>query len=560
MQSCLGPKMPISRLATESRPSQAQCSSWQLPLNGRAVPALPCAGKLPSHRPPVLYHRACAIPACRRRASHVDAPSACAAPAVRITNHESRITPVLYHRACAIPARRRRASHVDAPLPARFQLAADAPVMSTRPCVARSRSSNHESRVTNHGSYGRSGPPLCGGTPPATPPCVIPPCLRDSSSPPTRQSCRRPPACAIQLAADAPVMSTPPCVRGSRSSNHESRVTNHACVIPPCLRDSSSPPTRQSCRRPPACAAPAVRITNHESRITLCYTTVPARFQLAADAPVMSTPPCVRGSRSSNHESRVTNHACVIPPCLRDSSSPPTRQSCRRHHACAAPAVRITNHESRITPVLYHRVCAIPARRRRASHVDATMRARLPQFESRITSHEITPVLYHRACAIPARRRRASHVDAPLRARLPQFESRITSHESRLCYTTVSARFQLAADAPVMSTPPCVRGSRSSNHESRVTNHALCYTTVPARFQLAADAPVMSTPPCVRGSRSSNHESRVTNHACVIPPCLRVPSLSPARRGREATVRARRLPVPSSTPAHRSHPVPTTGH
>ena len=35
-------------------------------------------------------------------------------------------------------------------------------------------SSNHESRITNHGRYGRSGrsgPPLCGGTPPATPPC-----------------------------------------------------------------------------------------------------------------------------------------------------------------------------------------------------------------------------------------------------------------------------------------------------------------------------------------------------------------------------------------------------
>ncbi len=336
--------MPISRLATESRPSQAQCSSWQLPLNGRAVPALPCAGKLPSHRPPVLYHRACAIPACRRRASHVDAPLR-----ARLPQFESRIT-------------------------------------------------SHESR-------------LCYTTVPAR----------------------------FQLAADAPVMSTRPCVRGSRSSNHESRVTNHACVIPPCLRDSSLPPTRQSCRRAPACAAPAVRITNHESRITpVLYhracaipacrrrasrvdAPLPARFQLAADAPVMSTPPCVRGSRSSNHESRVTNHACVIPPCLRDSSSPPTRQSCRRHRACAAPAVRITNHESRITPVLCHR-----------------------------------------ACAILACRRRASHVDAPLRARLPQFESRITSHESRLCYTTVPARPQPVAVAPrTRSHRTCASPTRS---------------------------------------------------------------------------------------------------
>ncbi len=297
--------MPISRLATESRPSQAQCSSWQLPLNGRAVPALPCAGKLPPQRPPVLYHR-----------------------------------------ACAIPARRRRASHVDAPLRARFQIAADAPVVSTPPCVRGSRSSNHESRVTNHGSYGRSGPPLCGETPLAPPPCVIPPCVRDSSLPPTRQSCRRAPACAIPA-------------RRRRANRVNATVRARL-------------PQFES------------RITSHESR--LCYTTVPARFQLAADAPVMSTRPClrdssspstrpcVRGSRSSNHESRVTNHACVIPPCLRVPSSPPTRHSCRRppacaiparrrrHHACAAPAVRITNHESRITPVLYHRTCASPTR------------------------------------------------------------------------------------------------------------------------------------------------------------------------------------------------------
>ena len=36
---------------------------------------------------------------------------------------------------------------------------------------------------------------------------------------------------------------------------------------------------------------------------------------------------------------------------------------------------------------------------------------------------------------------------------------------------TVRARFQLAADAPVVPTPPYVRGSRSSTHESRLTNH-----------------------------------------------------------------------------------------
>ncbi|MCY3902708.1 MAG: hypothetical protein OXF76_06020 [Caldilineaceae bacterium] len=36
---------------------------------------------------------------------------------------------------------------------------------------------------------------------------------------------------------------------------------------------------------------------------------------------------------------------------------------------------------------------------------------------------------------------------------------------------TVRARFQLAADAPVVPTPPYMPGSRSSTHESRITNH-----------------------------------------------------------------------------------------
>ena len=159
----------------------------------------------------------------------------------------------------------------------------------------------------------------------------------------------------------------------------------------------------------------------------------------------------------------------VLPPCLRDSSSPPTPPCVR--------GSRSSNHESRVTAVM-----AVPA---------------LPRAGGLLPQR--SPVLYHRACAIPACRRRASHVDATMRARLPQFESRITSHESRLRYTTVSARFQLAADAPVMSTPPCVRDSSSP-----------------------------STPPCVRGSRSSNHESRVTA-VMAVPALPRAGGLPPQR-------------------------------
>ena len=137
---------------------------------------------------------------------------------------------------------------------------------------------------------GRSGPPSCGGTPPATPPLVLPPCLRDSSSP-----------------------STPPCVRGSRSSNHESRVTA-VMAVPALPRAGDSPRNAPPCyatvrARPQLAAATErarrpqfeSRITNHESRqlwpfrpslvrgdsprnAPLCYAAVPARPQPAANA------------------------------------------------------------------------------------------------------------------------------------------------------------------------------------------------------------------------------------------------------------------------------------
>ena len=97
--------------------------NWQPPLDGRAVPALPCAGGLPPQRPPV-YAGAPAPPQlpCQQPGSNAAMPApfqpaadatvvkptvpsrlqlaanaqpcrrprACAAPAVRITIHESR--------------------------------------------------------------------------------------------------------------------------------------------------------------------------------------------------------------------------------------------------------------------------------------------------------------------------------------------------------------------------------------------------------------------------------------------------------------------------------------
>ena len=351
------------------------------------------------------------------------------------------------------------------------------------------------------GRSGRSGPPLCGGIPPATPPLCIPPCVRVSSLSPTRPSCRRHRACAF-----------PACPRRARRVDATVRArfqpVPDAPVVstPPCVRVSSLSPTRPSCRRHRACAFPAC-----PRRARRVDATVRARFQPVPDAPVVSTPPCVRVSSLSPTRPSCRRHRGV-----RVSSLSPTRPSCRRHRACAFPG------------------CP-----RRARRVDATVRARF----------QLVP-------------------DATVRARRPQFELRITNHESRpfrpslvrgdsprnapLAYTTVRARFQAVPDAPVVSTPPCVRVSSLS-----------------------------PTPPCVRGARSSNCESRITNHGhsgpplcggippatppLCIPPCVRVSSLSPTRpscrrhracafpacprraRHVDATVRARFQLVPDAT-------------
>ena len=103
------------------------------------------------------------------------------------------------------------------------------PTRRGRDAPVRVRPPQFESRITIHGSSGRSarsGPPLCGGTPPATPP----------------------------LYATVPALPQPPCPRPGGNA-----------AVPAQFQPIANAPRT---RRPRACAAPAVRITNHKSRIT----------------------------------------------------------------------------------------------------------------------------------------------------------------------------------------------------------------------------------------------------------------------------------------------------
>ncbi len=329
------PVVPAPPCLRRSRSSNHESRITNHESRITAIPALPCAGGLPPQRPPMLCHRACAIPA---DASTPVVPAPPCLRRSRSSNHESRITaipalpcagglppqrpPMLCHRACAIPAD------------------ASTPVVPAPPCLRRSRSSNHESQVTNH----ESRPFLVRELPPQRPPML----------------CHR--ACAIPADVSTPVVPAPPCLRRSRSSNHESRITNHGrslCgnsprnapyVMPPCLLDSSR---RVNASRPSATVPASLpqfesRFTNHESRPFLvrelppqrppaqCHrayalpagvstrrrpTPPPARFQLAAYAPVVPTPPYMRGSRSSSHESRITNHGSSLPLWAADISN-----------------------------------------------------------------------------------------------------------------------------------------------------------------------------------------------------------------------------------------------
>ena len=242
---------------------------------------------------------------CRR-------PRACAAPAVRITIHESRpfvpfrpslvrgtppaTPPCVCRRACASPAavsatgkqcrhacaipacRRRHRRKTDrsfAP-PARRQRA----TVPTPACLRGSRSSNHDSRITNHGRSGRSGPPLCGGLPPQRPPVYA------GVRAPPQLPCQQPGSNAAMPARFQPVAD----------------ATVVKPTVPSRLQLAAN---AQPCRRPRACAAPAVRITNHESRITAvrAVPALPCAGGRPPQRPPVAIPSCrlywmVRGQRS----------------------------------------------------------------------------------------------------------------------------------------------------------------------------------------------------------------------------------------------------------------------
>ena len=98
----------------------------------------------------------------------------------------------------------------------------------------------------------------------------------------------------------------------------------------------------------------------------------------------------------------------------------------RRHHVCAALAVRITNHESRPSRAVgpFRPSLVRGDTPRNAPRSYATVRARNQLVAS--ASHAEPPCV-HDSSLPPTRR---GH-DATMRARLSQFESRITNHESR---------------------------------------------------------------------------------------------------------------------------------
>ena len=160
---------------------------------------------------------------------------------------------------------------------------------------------------------------------------------------------------------NAPVRARPPQFE-SRFTNHDSRP----------FQPFANAPRSQ---RPRACAAPAVRITIHDSRFTIHGRSSLSPTRRGRNAPVRARPPQFE-SRFTIHDSRFTavpayrqRAADATPPCVRGPRS--------------------SNHDSRFT--IHGSSSLSPTRRGR----DAPVRARPPQFESRLTIHDSRQFLAH---------------------------------------------------------------------------------------------------------------------------------------------------------------------
>ena len=252
----MGQALPESRLAAQNKgtnPSTPHSNrvvsaprsswplttgNWPLPLGGRAVPALPCAGGRPPQRPPVnATVRARPQLPCQRQPCRRHQVCASAVPPFEFRRFEFRFTAVQ--------------------------------AVQALPCA--------------------------GGRPPQRPLVAMPPCLRLSclctsaseGMPPRPQlACQSHPrrchrACAVPAYRRRAADTTLTCARGSRSSNCDSRITTHESQITTHESRITTPdsrltthdsrlPTPDSRLTTPDSRLPThdSRITNHESRIT----------------------------------------------------------------------------------------------------------------------------------------------------------------------------------------------------------------------------------------------------------------------------------------------------
>ena len=271
---------------------------------------------------------------------------ACTAPAVRTANHESRITAVQGGRA--VPALPCAGGHPPQRPPEAMPPCARVPPCAhgsslsptSQSCLRQSR------RITNHvmpGRSGRSGPPLCGGTPPATPP-------RSYATMRARPHlvCWRPGSNATvparpQLVASrspvrpAPTVPTVPSVP-STATGHWQLSTIHCSAAVPlfpardsetCYTAGSNPnttrlgPERAACAQLPVHPRPPTMSTSSELNVR---TLPPANIAPGAAA---TTPKCT--AQPSAAPPTRSGKKPALPPM--PAPPPPGAVSCHENHA-----------------------------------------------------------------------------------------------------------------------------------------------------------------------------------------------------------------------------------